>query len=287
MEKLRSVSTAIWSDTWFEDLTPSEKLLFIYLLTNDKTNMLGIYEISIKKISYDTGLNKDTIQKALKGFESVNKVNYIDNHVILLNFIKNQKFNSNMQKSAIDKYNNLPNNVKFKDLQEIKDRDSKGFERLCKGFGMVRKVEVEGEMEVEVENEIKIIDNIYFLYPSKCPIKNSNTGKSEKNKDKIKILLKEHTKEDLIFKINRYISDCKKDNVYIKNFSTFLNNLPDYTEQEFNYNEDLADVNTLVNSKYYKVWYKEQGRESLKQTGERIKKWSVNKTIQKIEQCEN
>ena len=53
MSKLRSLNTAFWSDTWVEDLEPLKKLLFIYLVTNDKTNMLGIYEASIKKISFD------------------------------------------------------------------------------------------------------------------------------------------------------------------------------------------------------------------------------------------
>ena len=53
MSKLRSVNTAFWSDPWVEDLTPSEKLLYIYFITNEKTNMLGIYELSIKKISFE------------------------------------------------------------------------------------------------------------------------------------------------------------------------------------------------------------------------------------------
>ena len=74
--KLRSISTGIWCDTWFESLSPSEKLLFIYLITNERTNMLGIYEISINKISFDTGINKDIILKALKGFETIKKVRY-------------------------------------------------------------------------------------------------------------------------------------------------------------------------------------------------------------------
>ena len=74
MSKLRSINTAIWSDTWFEDLTPNEKLLFIYLITNEKTNMLGVYEASVKKISFETGINKETVSKALKGFETIGKV---------------------------------------------------------------------------------------------------------------------------------------------------------------------------------------------------------------------
>ena len=158
MSKLRSLSTSFWSDPYIEDLTPSEKLLFIYLITNDKTNMLGIYEASIKKMSFDTGIDKVTVKKALEGFEKIGKVKYLNNYVVLVNFLKHQNFNTNMKKSAIDVYNNLPKELKDKDLIISKDNPSKGFESLCNHFGMVRKVEVEVEDEYEVEDEIETKD---------------------------------------------------------------------------------------------------------------------------------
>lgn len=84
-------------------------------------------------------------------------------------------------------------------------------------------------MENENENEDinKSVDRIYSSYPSKCPIKDSSTGKTKSNKVKIKKLLTEHSEEVLINKIILYIEDCKKHKVFIKNFGTFLNNLPD------------------------------------------------------------
>ena len=89
MSKLRSINTSIWSDPWIEELTPTEKLLFIYLITNERTNMLGIYESSIKKISFETGINKETVDKALKGFERVGKVKYNNNYQIrFLKYVK-------------------------------------------------------------------------------------------------------------------------------------------------------------------------------------------------------
>ena len=99
MSKLRSINTAFWSDTWIEDLGPNDKLLFLYLVTNDKTNMLGIYESSIKKIAFETGLDIETVNNGLKAFETVNKVKYINNYIILVNYMKHQKYNTNMKKS--------------------------------------------------------------------------------------------------------------------------------------------------------------------------------------------
>jgi len=80
------------------------------------------------------------------------------------------------------------------------------------------------------ENENEIIDEIYSLYPSKCCVKNTSTGKSAKDKVKIKSLLKTLSSEILKSKIERYISECKSGSIYMKNFSTFLNNLPDFSE---------------------------------------------------------
>lgn len=136
--------------------------------------MLGIYEISLKKISFETGLNMETIRKGLEGFGRVNKVEYRENHIILKNFLKYQKYNENMKKSAIDVYNNLPDMLKFRDLQTIEERDGKGFETLTKGFGMVRKVEVEVEDEKEAEEEVE--DEAKKTNPSQ---KNNSTKNKE------------------------------------------------------------------------------------------------------------
>lgn len=178
MSKLRSVSTNFWTDPFIEDLSPNEKLLFLYLITNPKTNMLGVYEVSIKKMSYETGLNKDVIEKALKGFERLGKVKYVKNHIVLLNFLKHQNFNPNMKKSAIDIYNSLPNDLKDNDLEVSKDDYIKGFERLSKALLMVRKIEIETEYETKEEIETKtegeskktpslkvdLIDNLVWPY---------------------------------------------------------------------------------------------------------------------------
>jgi len=124
--KLRSVNTKFWEDPFVEGLKPEEKLIFLYFLTNPLTNMIGIYEITIKRISYDTGLTPERVQKALKSFESESKVFYRDNYVILPNFLKNQNLNTNMQKGAINVYDNLPNWLK----DSISEKPLKAFESL-------------------------------------------------------------------------------------------------------------------------------------------------------------
>ena len=75
------------------------------------------------------------------------------------------------------------------------------------------------------------IELIYTSYPTRCVVGGRSTGKSAKNKDKIKTLLKTITSEKLIDTIKWYVDDCKKTNTYMMNFSTFLNNIPDVPEE--------------------------------------------------------
>ena len=152
MSKLRSINTVIWSDPWFELLKPSAKLLFIYLVTNEKTNMLGVYEISLRKVSFETGISETDIDKFLKEFELNKKIRYAENRVLLLNFLKHQNYNFNMMKSAIRTYNELPKSLKVINLESIEE-SKQGFETLCKGFLGVSKYEVEDESEEEEESE--------------------------------------------------------------------------------------------------------------------------------------
>lgn len=204
MEKLRSISTKIWCDPWFEDLSSSQKLLFIYLITNDRTNMLGVYEVSIKKIAFETSLTSNQIKDFLSEFEKAKKVKYVNNHIILFNFLKNQKFNPNMKKSAIDIYNNVLTKLEVDGLEVIKSRGEdgfqkvcKGFERVYKGFGMVRKIEVEVEVEIEEEMESEI--KVEIPYVNIIDFLNDSTGRKYRAVEKTKKLIKERFKQGFCF----------------------------------------------------------------------------------------
>lgn len=74
------------------------------------------------------------------------------------------------------------------------------------------------------------VDRIYALYPTRCPVSGRALGKCSKDKEKIARILVKMTEEKLSATIKRYIEDSIKDNSYFKNFSTLLNNLPDYEE---------------------------------------------------------
>ena len=77
-----------------------------------------------------------------------------------------------------------------------------------------------------VDDVNDFVDEMYDLYPSKCPKRNTSTGKSRKDKDRIKRLLKTYTREQIEQVIRAEVDNNYGVN-YMKNFSTFLNNFPE------------------------------------------------------------
>jgi len=72
----RQIHTRIWDDPWFQDLLPEEKLLFIYLFSNERAALCGLYELSLKTMAFETGLRTDAITLALHRFSLAGKAFY-------------------------------------------------------------------------------------------------------------------------------------------------------------------------------------------------------------------
>lgn len=153
MDKSRTVNTKFWTDSYIENLNPSEKLLFLYLLTNPYTNILGIYEVSRKRIKFETDLNDETVRKALERFEKDRKVICYNDWIMIPNFLNHQKLNTNMKKGVVSIFNELPQWLQNK----ILGNDSKGLGNDSESFEKIRntllKIESESESESEKERE--------------------------------------------------------------------------------------------------------------------------------------
>ncbi len=141
MSLRRSIDSKMWGDAWFENLQPKQKLLWVYLLTNSYTNMLGVYEISVGRISYETKLTINEVETILKGFESFGKAYYWCGRVFLPNWIKNQSMNTNMLISAKKEFSCLPKVL----IDKLKDNGFESFESLSNGSVILPNIEIEIE----------------------------------------------------------------------------------------------------------------------------------------------
>ena len=97
MAKKRYINTRIWADNYFSNLDPIEKLLFIYFLTNSFTDICGIYELPLKQMALDTGIDReDMLPSIIKRFERDDKIYYFDGWVYIKNFIRHQAVNDSV-----------------------------------------------------------------------------------------------------------------------------------------------------------------------------------------------
>lgn len=85
----RFTDTGKWSDGWFIELDPTAKLLFMYIC--DNCDVAGFFEISPRKIAFDTGIDSRGLEGALKGLQKSLIYSYDGTIVFLKNFVKHQK----------------------------------------------------------------------------------------------------------------------------------------------------------------------------------------------------
>lgn len=78
----------------------------------------------------------------------------------------------------------------------------------------------------DVSEEDEFVERMYSLYPSRCPKRNASLGKTKKDKDRIRKLLKCYSMEE-IERVFKHEIEEKYEKQYMQNFSTFLNNFPD------------------------------------------------------------
>lgn len=107
------VNTRFWDDNYISNLDPIEKLLFLYFLTNTSTNICGVYEIPLKKVANETGLDKEMIIKIIQRFTNDRKIFFQDGWVVVKNFIKHQNQKSpKVQKGIEVELESVPENIK-------------------------------------------------------------------------------------------------------------------------------------------------------------------------------
>ncbi len=123
MANFRQVHTKMWKDSWFIELPAEHKLLFIYLFTNEQASISGIYELSERVISFETGLTQKEIKSAFEYFEQSQKAAFMGGVVWIFNLRKYHETQSPKVQNKIKK-----------DLEMVKDGTLKG--KYCELYGI-------------------------------------------------------------------------------------------------------------------------------------------------------
>lgn len=124
MAIFRKIHVQFWSDVFIQSLTPEQKFFFLYLLTNERTKQCGVYEISTRHISYDTGYNVETINRLINFFSDAGKVLFSreTNEIAIKNWDKYNGSRSPDVQSLVNKEIKLVKNKKLIDWVQSVDR---------------------------------------------------------------------------------------------------------------------------------------------------------------------
>lgn len=71
MALYRQIYAEFWRDAKvIEEMTPDDKLFYLYLLTNPNTTQIGIYGITKKQMAFELGYSLETVNTLFKRFEN-------------------------------------------------------------------------------------------------------------------------------------------------------------------------------------------------------------------------
>jgi hypothetical protein len=182
--KLRSVNTDFWEDDYISELSPLQRYFYLYLITNPKCNLIGMYEISITRISYDTGFKKDEVRIHLEKFEQDGKLIFESGFILLRNFLKNQSLFGKMLIAVKNLLSSLPEKIRSSEFFELIIEDLIANEILsneCKSFIISDKpLQLDSNTIQKDLNAIQINSNEIETYSNdvKC---DSNTIQNDSN----------------------------------------------------------------------------------------------------------
>ena len=89
--KARVINPRFWNDGYITELNPFEKLLFIFLITNEYVTMSGIYELPDKIICNVLSFERDAYLPIKNKFEADRKFSFFNGWLYIVN---NARYNS-------------------------------------------------------------------------------------------------------------------------------------------------------------------------------------------------
>lgn len=190
METRRYINVRTWSETWFEDLSATDKLVWIYLNTNSSTNMLGAYNTSIRRLAYECHISEPAVRRSIKKLEVIKKVIYHEGYVIIIDWMAQQSMNPSMKIAARKEYDKLPEQIRLllseqthRDIEKTRQLPEQDASRLPAPNGVPQgeKEEEKEYYEQEHKEEHRISEEKHGMAEEKhrMPEEEQKTGNPE------------------------------------------------------------------------------------------------------------
>ena len=235
-----------------EKLTPTEKIVYSVMLDcaeQDEGGKIISKDLRIYDIIAITAMPPKSVERAVKKLvelQYINVENDAKNNIKIIEITNIEHF-SEMLETKLFSSDSVDYLTHFKDiLSSISAKneanlgqnsttfepknEQKTSKTRTKREAKTPKNEQKEDAAEPNNNQLidDFVDKIYKLYPTTCPMRNSPLGKSSKDKERIRRLLKSYSMAD-IERVVRNEVETKFGKAYMQNFATFLNNFPDPT----------------------------------------------------------
>lgn len=234
-----------------DKLTPTEKIVYSVMLdcAEQIEDKIVSKDLRIYDIIAITAMPPKSVDRAVKKLvelQYINVENDAKNNIKIIEITNNEHYSELLELKRFS-YDNVNNLTHFKDIlssisakneAESGQNSTTSVQKNAQKTRQPRTKKSENEPKNEEKSDDKepnnnqiiddFVDKIYKIYPTTCPMRNSPLGKSSKDKERIRRLLKSYSMAD-IERVVRNEVDTKFGKAYMQNFATFLRNFPDPT----------------------------------------------------------
>jgi len=208
----RSFDDSFWGDSFVQELSKDAKLLFAYLWTNKRCNSAGLYEITLKTISFETGIDIETLPDILNDISLKVKWQHDENIIWVKNFLKHQPKSPQFLKSVADCLSRIASNGIVKEFIDyyshlgVSIPYQYGMDIVSNRYRYKLEPELEPDKEQELDNIIKVDkkistetgDKIKRVFESIDKLRGYRPPKRKAEAASIIRMLKKYTPEQII-----------------------------------------------------------------------------------------
>lgn len=153
--KTRIIHTKFYQDSYILSLEPLERWFFLYLLTNERVEKTGAYELPLQIARVETGLEVEEMNKYLSKFQTSGKIFYIEGYVVIKNILKYQDYSKGSEKQ-VQSYNKELNSLPKRVLDIVLNNDLTSSELVSNQLETGSKLVINNKEEI-INNKKEII----------------------------------------------------------------------------------------------------------------------------------
>lgn len=118
------VATSLWRRSKkFKRCDPLERYLFLYLITNEDTELCGAYEVDLDDVAHFTGIDYRTLPQMMQHLSEIGLAYYVDGWVLIPNYVELQNIDNHKVRIGVERgLAALPDHIR-----EAMDRLSIGY----------------------------------------------------------------------------------------------------------------------------------------------------------------